>query len=287
MEIFRALALFAEPVRATHAHVAEALELGALPAESEYTETFIFQLYPYASVYLGGEGMMGGEARDAVAGFWRALNLTPPAEPDHLAVMLALYAELAGREGEASDERARAALHQARKAFLHEHLLSWLHVYLRKLQEVAAPFYQRWSETLKRALLEELEEVGQSQQLPLHLRDSLSLRDPREDEWEEFLQSLLAPARSGMILTRADLMRAAQSLGLALRMGERKFILRSLFHQNAKEVLRWLREEAARWQEIHRQEQEALGTIAAAWLEKSRASVKLLEELRRAAEEVG
>ena len=36
--------------------------------------------------------MLGGEARDRIAGFWRALGLVPPPEPDHLAVMLGLYA---------------------------------------------------------------------------------------------------------------------------------------------------------------------------------------------------
>lgn len=286
MEIFRALALFAEPVRESNARVAEALELGAPPAESEYTETFIFQLYPYASVYLGAEGMMGGEGRDRVAGFWRALGIVPPAEPDHLSVMLALYAELADREAQARDERARHQLHHARRAFLCEHLLSWLPVYLRKLREVAAPFYQRWGETLRSALLEELGLLGQTTQIPLHLRHTLSLADPRERDVEEFLQSLLAPAKCGTILTRADLLRAAQSLGLAPRLGDRRFILRSLFNQNPRGVLEWLHEEAARSMEQHRQDTLAPRAIAAAWLEKSERAVRLLEELKGAAEEL-
>src|ERR1043165_2886137 len=126
MELFRALALFAEPPRQESAHVAQALELGELPAESEYTETFLFQLYPYASVYLGAEGMMGGEARDLVAGFWRALGLVPPAEPDHLSLMLALYAELAGREEHERGASLKERWRHARAAFLWEHLLSWL-----------------------------------------------------------------------------------------------------------------------------------------------------------------
>ena len=87
MELFRALAVLAEPPRAETAHLAVALELGAVPEASEYTDLFVFQLYPYASVYLGAEGMLGGEARDRIAGFWRALGQVPPAEPDHLAVM--------------------------------------------------------------------------------------------------------------------------------------------------------------------------------------------------------
>jgi TorA maturation chaperone TorD len=155
MELFRALAVFAEPPTKESAGVASALELGALPEASEYTETFVFQLYPYASVYLGAEGMLGGEARDRVAGFWRALAETPPAEPDHLSVMLALYAQLCELETNERDDARREGWRRARRAYLWEHLLSWLPAYLSKLKEIASPFYRRWGEMLRDALCEE------------------------------------------------------------------------------------------------------------------------------------
>src|SRR5215210_4388447 len=168
MELFRALAMFAEPSVEGSARVAEALELGQLPAESDYTETFLFQLYPYASVYLGAEGMMGGEARDRVAGFWRALGQTPPAEPDHLAVMLALYARLVEMEEGEGDRVRREGWRGARKAFLWEHLLCWLPVYLSKLDEAASPFYRGWGRLLAQGLIEEAKVMGRQSQLPLH-----------------------------------------------------------------------------------------------------------------------
>src|SRR5918992_4869148 len=117
MELFRALAVLAEPPTEEAARLAEALELGALPSADEYTELFIFQLYPYASVYLGAEGMMGGEALDRIAGFWRALGEMPPAEADHLSVMLALYARLVELEDDEGDAARRAGWRGARKAF--------------------------------------------------------------------------------------------------------------------------------------------------------------------------
>lgn len=277
MELFRALAVFAEPPRQESARVAEALGLGHLPTESEYTETFLFQLYPYASVYLGAEGMMGGEARDLIAGFWRALGLAPPAEPDHLSVMLALYAELAERE--ASNTLAREPWRHARKAFLWEHLLSWLPFYLEKLKDIASPFYRKWGGMLRDALIEEIETLGAAEQLPLHLRESLGLSDPRKEGTDAFLRSLLAPARSGMIITRADLARAGRRLQLGLRLGERRFILDTLFNQNPQLVARWLAEEAARWRVRHRENQAAFGVIAEAWGARAEKTIGLLEEL--------
>jgi TorA maturation chaperone TorD len=286
MELFRALAVLAEPPLAESAHLAEALELGPMPSADEYTELFVFQLYPYASVYLGPEGMMGGEARDAVSGFWRALGETPPAEADHLAVMLALYARLVEMEENESDRVRRRSWKAARRAYLWEHLLSWLPVYLDKLCEVASPFYRRWGELLAQALTAEAKAVGRQRLLPLHLRSVPGLVDPRRDEVGEFLQSLLAPARSGMILVRSDLTRAAHGLGLGLRLGERRFILKALFSQDAAAVLEWLAEEASRWEMRHRLHLETLGDVAAAWEERAAAAATLLRELKPATREV-
>ena len=60
-------------------------------------------------VYLGAEGMLGGAARDRVAGFWRALGLVPPAEPDHLAALLGLAAALADASATSASPRRAAA----------------------------------------------------------------------------------------------------------------------------------------------------------------------------------
>lgn len=287
MELFRALAVLAEPPTEETARLAEALELGALPSADEYTELFVFQLYPYASVYLGEEGMMGGEARDRISGFWRALGEMPPAEVDHLSVMLALYARLAELEEDESDATRRAGWHRARKAFLWEHLLSWLPVYLLKLTELAPPFYRKWGEVLLETLLSEAQTLGEQQSLSLHLRETHGLIDPRNSgDTEAFRQSILTPARFGGILTRADLMKAGRRLGIGLRMGERKFILKALLAQDAVGIFDWLIEETSLWIERHRWHRETLGELVGAWEARAVASASLLKELQLAAREV-
>ncbi len=287
MELFRALAALVEPPDDTQtARLASALELGAPPHASEYTEIFVFQLYPYASVYLGAEGMLGGDARGTVAGFWRALGQTPPTEADHLASLLALYARLAELETNADDERVRAAWRNARKALLWEHLLSWLPAYLIKLSDIATPFYQRWGELLLSALIEEAEAVGRQELLPAHLREAPRIVDPREHGAEDFLSSLLAPARSGMILTRADLNRAARQLGIGSRMGERKFILKTLLGQDARGMLVWLASEASGWAARHQRHSATLGEVAMWWEERAKITAALLEELEQSSTDI-
>ena len=279
MELFRALAVLAEPPSPNAEPIADALGLSPLPDVSEYTDIFDFQLYTFASVYLGNEGMLGGEAADRVAGFWRALGQTPPPESDHLSVMLALYAQLIELE-ESNDSSNQLRWRAARKAFLWEHLLSWLPVYLSKLTEIAPPFYKKWSEILQDALFKEARIVGTQELVSLHLRESDGLVDPRSYEVDEFLQSLLAPARSGMILIRSDLTRAAKHLGLGIRIGERKFIIKSLFGQDAVGTLDWLAEEAAGWAPRHQKNIDTLGETARVWENKAVTTNGLLMELR-------
>jgi TorA maturation chaperone TorD len=304
MELFRALAVLVEPPdRVEVAALARLLELGEPPHVADYTETFVFQLPPFASVYLGAEGMLGGEARERVAGFLAALGRTPPPEPDHLTTLLATYAELSAHGDDyattlvetadahnAADEdedgaRRRASSRVARKAFLWEHLLSWLPAYLDKLSEIAPPFYCRWSELLLDALLAEAAVLGQQDALPLHLREAAPLADPRAASADEFLQTLLAPARSGLIVTRADLARAARALGAGLRAGERKFALKSLLGQDAAGALAWLAEEASMWAKRHARHSDALGRVAVWWTQRAEASATLLRELASDAHE--
>lgn len=281
MEIFRALAVLVEPPeRPGAARVAEALGLGALPDASAYTELFVFQLYPYASVYVGAEGMLGGEARDRVAGFLSALGHGAATEPDHLALLLGAYAELCEAE-RTGGERVRSA----RRALLWEHLLSWLPVYLEKVERVAPPFYRRWAETLRAALDAEAEALGEQAELPLHLREAHALADPRQTSSDEFLKTLLAPVRSGLIIVRADLARAARELGAGVRAGERLFALRSLMGQDAAGTLRWLTREAEGWHALHLERRAAHGHVAQWWAARAASTAKLLRKLSEDAAE--
>jgi TorA maturation chaperone TorD len=287
MELFRALAVLAEPPeRPEVARLAALLDLGGPPSASEYTETFVFRLYPYASVYLGAEGMMGGEARDRVAGFLAALGRTPPPEPDHLSTLLATYARLSAppEDEETEGDVARARRRAASKAFLWEHVLSWLPVYLERVAEVAPPFYRRWAGLLLSALVEEARVCGRPRSLPLHLREAPPLTDPRAATAEEFISSLLAPARSGLIITRDDLSRAARRLGTAGRAGERRFVLKSLMGQDACGVLAWLSEEASRQAAGHGARRDAFGEVAAWWAARAASTGELLRELKAEAE---
>ena len=268
MELFRSLAVMVEPPSDATPRLAELLGLPRSPEGWEYTQLFLEQLYPYACVYLGSEGMLGGEARDRVAGLWRAIGESPPAEPDHLAVLLALYARLAELEAAAVDETRQGAWGRVRTTLLWEHLLSWLPPWLEKLSDIASPPYVAWGALLGEALDAEAAGRELPEDLPLHLREAPELPAPGCGG-DDLLAALLAPARSGVILTRSDLARAAADLGLGMRAGERRWALRALLSQQPKATLDWLAAEAETQARLHARRGDI---IAGFWQQRAEAT---------------
>lgn len=285
MEVIRALAALAEPPRPAHVPIARALDLPDLPRPADHTGLFLFQLYPFASFHVGAEGMLGGEAADRVAGFWRALGREAPDEPDHLAALLGLYAELVDAEAREPAGPGRVLRRESRKALLWEHLLSWLPPWLHAVSDVAPPFYRRWAELLRAALFSEAAQLGAPERLPLHLREAPALGDPRARGGGVFLRHLTAPARTGMVLTRADLARCADDLGLGRRAGERRFVLKALLSSSPEAALGWLAGEAARWRTVHRGYRAEAEAVSRFWMSRADAAQRLLGELAREAGE--
>ncbi len=265
-DLFRALGVLCEAPGAQSAGVARALGFHTVPAPADFTELFMMQLPPYASIYVGPEGKMGGEARDRVAGFWRALGLAPPAEPDHLAALLGLYASLR-LEGPHDEQREHA-----RMALLWEHLASWLPRYLVRAGEVAPQPYEPWIALLAEALQHEMHGMTLPA-LPLHLRESPPLTS--HGDLDAVIEQLLTPVVSGIILTRADLDRAAAELALGVRRGERRFVLRALLAQAPAQVLEWLAQEAMRQRETNDDH-----TISHYWASRAEETSRTLQAMQ-------
>lgn len=305
-ELLRALGVLAEAPTQRHRRLAGILGLPEPPPREDFTELFLFQVYPYASVYLGPEGMMGGEARERIAGFWRAVGRTPPPDPDHLAALLGLLADVLEEgsgegqptggglriSGSADEEEAsRLLARRAAQVLLRDHLVSWVPPFLDRVAALGGGFYQQWACILRDTLAaltaasEEAREetlegtcaevdanpgnasgagaghavndaLGDADGAPSDVRDVPGVPDPRESGGMAFLEGLFAPARSGVIVTRYDLVALGRTLELGLRVGERRFILNALLDQEPTEVLRaladWIearREEYAAWPE--------------------------------------
>lgn len=281
MELLRALGSLIEPPSREHERIAEAIGLPCPPAPSVHGTVVAFQRYPYASVHLGPEGMMGGEARDRVAGFRRALGVDAEKEEDHLASLLALLAALDGWRREERVEARRVLLAQARVALVWEHMASWLGPYLASFEGCGDVFYEAWANLLGEAMDDMTGGLELPRYLPAALREAPGLADPRREGGGAFLGGLLAPVRVGAIILRDDLVRLGDEVGLACRAGERRYVLRSFFAQDPAGTLRWLASHAKRWSE--RVAGRGPEPIARWWSGRACESARLLTALAKGA----
>ena len=287
-------------------------------------------------MYLGPEGMLGGEARDRIEGFRRALGLggagggpgdraaggqagggpgdgtagghagAGPGDraegdhagagraasdrstagraaaddsADHLASLLGLLAALDEWRRREADGAGRALLAQARVTLMWEHLASWAGPYLASYDGCGVAFYEAWAALLGESLARLEGEMAFPDYLPAALRAAPGIEDPRgEGGGPAFIGALLAPARSGVILLRDDLLRLGHETGLACRAGERRYALGAFLGQDPGAALEWLAGHAERWSA----RVAATGgpaRIATWWSQRAAKTARLLAEL--------
>jgi len=219
--------------------------------DAEHTEAFVLNCPPYAAIYLGPQGAIGGEGADRVAGFWRAIGITPPAEPDHLAVLLGLYARLGEAAAGARRPATAAALAQSQAALFWEHLWPWLPAYLHAVTDLAVPALTSWADLVRRALAAESGDLPPCPRQPLALREAPPATQPPAGPGD-LIELITIPVRSGLILTRRRLAEGAARAGVGFRIGERRFALRAMLEQDPRASLAWLAGEAGRWEQRHR-----------------------------------
>ena len=243
--------------------VIESLGLPA-PTVAEHTGVFVLAAPPHAAIYLGQDGMLGGEGLDRVAGFWRAIGLRPPQDADHLGLLLMLYAELSEAEAEARSETTRERVRHARQVLLFEHLWSWAPGYLTAVIRLDVPSLAAWARLTLAALGREAHRAAGPPALPLALR-AAPAPIGRPENRGQLLDALIASARSGVLLTREDLREAAAVAGLGYRVGERRYALGALLDQDAGAAVRWLADHARRWAVLHAAQQSIGGHDPRHW----------------------
>ncbi len=272
MELLRALGALCERPEAGHQTVATAVGLDC-PTPAQWHSTFVQRYYPYGSVYLGAEGFLGGDVRAAAAGVFSVVGATVPAEADHLTVLLDGLAEATQR-----------GWTPVSATLLWEHLLPWTIPYLDRVAMDGAGPFRAWATLLTTALMSLAEQLDRPQ-TPLRVvtHHVGGLPDPRIDGNLDLVQAVLAPARLGAIVTRDDLLDAADDLVLAPRMGERRYLLRALLQQDPSGTLAWLADHALAAARRCDAWPTDVAHLAGWWRGRAQTSADLLGDLSRSA----
>ncbi|RDH77319.1 hypothetical protein DVS77_18120 [Mycolicibacterium moriokaense] len=276
-ELFRSLGAVVLTPPPGNGALCEALDLPS-PTGVEHTDAFVLSAPPHAAIHLGPEGKLGGEGLDRIAGFWRVLGLRPPEDADHLGALLMLYAELGEAEDSVADGPGKASLRRARAALFHEHIWSWAPGYLLSVAGLGIASVTAWARLTEEALRTEYANLGSAEMLPLALRAAPPGMDTA-DSLDETLDALVAPIRSGVILTYRDLAACGHQTGVGLRRGERRFALRAMLEQDAPATLGWLAECAGHQSQRWPSTQDTTNDPCTWWSHRAAGTARVLQTL--------
>jgi hypothetical protein len=176
----------------------------------------------------------------------------------------------------------------ARRVLLDELISSWVPGYLQAVA-TASPAAAPWARLCADALAAERrrsaaasdasDDMAGEHLLPSALRDAPAPLCA-EIGFDELLDALVAPLRSGIILTRGDLAALAARAGAGLRHGERRYALRSLLEQAPAETLGALGEHATTWVARHEENAALSGApVARFWAGRAAESAAVLSHL--------
>lgn len=265
-----------------------------------YTEAFLLNVYPYASVFLDLDGEMNGLRSRELAALYQQFGYQPAflyeaGAPDHLGLVLGLLAHIP---------------HSQRASVLSKFVLDWAPVLCLSIERQPSvhPFYRALAACTRQALFQACTAEDLTSQPPPfsppaladagHPQDGghpedgwieLPLAGPDEElSLSQVIHYLLCPSRSGMFLSRSQLGKWAQRIGVPLAFGERYRLGISLFEaaglaERVPELLDWLLVEVEAWDAAYAgwTEQYPVWTLfAGEWRERLAATRNLLEKAR-------
>ena len=127
-----------------------------------------------------------------------------------------------------------------------EHLWSWAPGYLAAVARLRTPSLGPWATLTLRALAREAGLAAPLAALPLALRAAppalgpAGTGSPGAPGRRDLLDVLLAPVRSGVVISSEDLRQAAAAAGTGYRLGERRYTLAAMLDQDSLATVGWL-----------------------------------------------
>jgi TorA maturation chaperone TorD len=249
---------------------------------ADYARLFLVTAPPYASIYLDDPPVIGGESARRWEAMLRArgrplASVERAAASDHAGLFLRALAQ-AERDGDANVVLAEA--------------LRWLPQYLTALRfHDSDGFYGRVGELTTVAVWESTRATrgpATDKDDTEHDRGAPPL--PEEDNLRSLVAWLCAPAHSGWYLSKPQLRRLGQSLGVATGVTDREHMLTQVFEASGLDgrtgyLLDALRAEHARWSDARatwERELERWSSAVRPWRARLGATDTLLAHLRDA-----
>ncbi|GMQ83036.1 MAG: hypothetical protein BMS9Abin05_2508 [Rhodothermia bacterium] len=183
---------------------------------AEHETMFGFNVYPFASLFLEPDGMLGGETTQQIRDFALRLGIDVGQDvnaPDHVAAELQILAALAKSNSPNEDSIAE---------FIDQHVLSWLPAFVVAVCEESNDFYSEVADLM----LEQIVDHRRSIPVKSHVREpgpepeERFLSDP-DTAIHDIADFLTSPARCGFFLSRSAIAGIAQGSNLPHGFGGR------------------------------------------------------------------
>ncbi len=269
-------------------------------AAADYQHLFGFNIYPYASVFLSPDGLLGGPVSDQVRRFFQragcALDLTRESA-DHVGQELAFLAFLLRTEAEMSNGAEApevSRLRRLQRRFMDHHLLGWLPVFVRALGRQGHPFYARLATFTLDVVLAHRARLGNTpEEEPgiFALSVPPALLEDENTDLNDVAAFLTTPPWSGLFLSRDDIRRLGRAGNLPHGFGDRARMLAQVLRAAAtydglEALLDRLAVHTTDWRTYFDDlgTRPGLGPIARVWQTRLDATERLCARVRTAAD---
>ena len=259
---------------------------------------FGFNVFPHESVFLTGDGLLGGSITQQVVESYNQMGFdTAPDSiaPDHICQELGFLAYLCAAECDAHQyghQKSVERLQQAQFDFLDRHLWRWLPPFADAVAEMGGPFYAALSDLTCRLAGDHLLTIS----LPsshFDLPETDFTLDDSNTRLADIAELLIRPGRCGFLLSKADLIQLGRDFGLPTGFGERKQLLLNLMRSAVNfdrfpELVHMLQMLAARRHNAYGRQADQLpvtATYAHTWQERTAAIMELLAAAGRLAKD--
>lgn len=207
-------------------------------AAATHQHLFGFNLFPYASIFLASDGLLGGDISAQANQHYRQAGFqvdTAATSPDHIGHALQFLAFLCGAEADAwRDDLAHVAarMRQLQGQFLQTHLLHWIFALETAVSAQQTLFYSQLASLTVQLVSEHA--TALEQQLRTIPLSSMALPTPPDLLAQEktglrrIARYLTIPPYSGLFLSRDHIGRLARQLDLPRGFGSREQMLENL-----------------------------------------------------------
>lgn len=234
--------------------------------KADHYALFGMNVYPFETVFLTVDGLLGGEVTESVARSYYEAGYNPDASEtsDHLGNQLGLMAFLAGAEADARQDEVVQAIHHMvhlQRKFLDVHLLCWLPAVVMSIHQHSNETFSILADLVLDLAFRHRQTLGDDPINPTHpfiLPTVPNILDDDKTGLKDIAEFLLTPAYTGIYLSRDDIARIGGQFRLPRGFGKRHQMLTNLLntavdYDAMDDLMQAFQDEVHQWRDFYQQ----------------------------------